>query len=148
MRNVSDKSRRENQHTYLMFSNFFRLSFRFRDNVKKCCRSGQATNNTIGRMRFAYRIHKAKNTRSEYVIVILFPQQQRLHIRGLMLRNTYIVYLVRFTGIGGPSSNKQFRTLANLTVRWCERTYRPLLFVYVNFVVFSLCWFCDWSLCC
>jgi len=25
------------------------------------------------------------------------------------------------------------------------RTYRPLLFVYVNCVVFSLCWFCDWS---
>jgi len=70
---VLDKSCRENQNMHFMFSNFFRRSFRFRDKVEKYCRAGQATDNITRRMRIAYRIPKATNTCSEYVIFILYP---------------------------------------------------------------------------
>jgi len=75
MRYLLDKSCRENQNTHFMFSNFFRQSFLFRHNVEKYCRAGQDANNITRRMRIAYRIPKATNTHSEYVILILFPLQ-------------------------------------------------------------------------
>jgi hypothetical protein len=37
MRTVSDKSRRENQHTHCTFNNVFRKSCRLSDNVEKHC---------------------------------------------------------------------------------------------------------------
>jgi len=45
MRNVSDKSCRENQNTHFMFSNFFlkNKSCCLCDNVEKHCRTGQPT---------------------------------------------------------------------------------------------------------
>jgi hypothetical protein len=44
MRNVSDKTRRENQNARFMFNNFvFEKSFPLRDNVEKCCGAGRAT---------------------------------------------------------------------------------------------------------
>ena len=43
----------------------------------------------IWRMRIACWIPKANNTHSEFVIIIAFPEQQRLHERALMLRHTY-----------------------------------------------------------
>ena len=44
MRNVSDKSCRENQNTHFVFNNFpFRKSCSLWDNVEKCGRAGQAT---------------------------------------------------------------------------------------------------------
>ena len=45
MRNVSDKSCRENQNTHFVFSNFFspRKSYRLWDNVEKYGRAGQTT---------------------------------------------------------------------------------------------------------
>ena len=54
MRNVSDKSCREDQNTHFMFSNFFfpENSAFYQNNVEKCCRVGQATDdNIIRRMR-------------------------------------------------------------------------------------------------
>ena len=41
---------------------------------------------TTLRMRIACRITKATNTDSQYVILIAFPLQQRLHDRASMLR--------------------------------------------------------------
>jgi hypothetical protein len=59
--------------------------------VEKYCRTRQATDdNMIRRMRFACRILKATDTRSEYVIGIALPQQQWLHERASILRYTYI----------------------------------------------------------
>jgi hypothetical protein len=43
MRNVSDKTCRENQNTHFLFSNFFWTSCRLWDNVEKYCKVGQAT---------------------------------------------------------------------------------------------------------
>jgi hypothetical protein len=49
---------------------------------------------TIWHMRFAFWTPKATNTHSEYVTLIAFPLQQRLHNPTTMLRYTYIAYLV------------------------------------------------------
>jgi hypothetical protein len=74
MRNVSDKSCRENQNTHFVFSKFFpRKSCRLWDNVEKYYRAGQVTDGNIKRrMRNAHRIPKATNTHSEYGITIVF----------------------------------------------------------------------------
>ena len=45
-------------------------------------------------MRTAFCITKAKNTQSEYIIVIAFPLQQWFQKRASMLRHTYNVNLV------------------------------------------------------
>ena len=42
------------------------------------------------RMRIACCIPNARNTHSEYVMLIAFPQQQRFHERATILRCTYI----------------------------------------------------------
>jgi hypothetical protein len=49
---------------------------------------------TIWRMRIACWIPKATDTHSEYVILIAFELQQRLHERAAMLRYTYSGCLV------------------------------------------------------
>ena len=61
MRNVSDKSCRENQNTHFMFCNFFPKIIR--------------PQMTIRRMRTACWIPTATNTHSEYVKLIAFPLQ-------------------------------------------------------------------------
>ena len=45
MRNVSEKSNRENKTTHIIFNRllFFQKSFRLWDNVDKYCRAGEAT---------------------------------------------------------------------------------------------------------
>jgi len=48
---------------------------------------------TIRRMRVACWIPTATNTTSEYVTLIVFPQQQWLHKLASMLRYTYITFL-------------------------------------------------------
>ena len=62
-------------------------------------------------MRIACWINKAKETNSEYVMLIAFPLQQWLHERASLLRYTYstlpvllgsnymLIYIVVFNGI-------------------------------------------------
>ena len=50
MRNVSDKSCRENQNTHFVFSNFVQKSYRLRENVKKYCRAGQGADDNRAHM--------------------------------------------------------------------------------------------------
>ena len=60
----------------------------------------QATyDNITQRLRFACSITKATNTPSEYVILIAFPLQLRLHERTLILRYTFIACLVYLLNI-------------------------------------------------
>jgi len=69
MRNVSDKSRTENQSTHFVFKNFFppsplqkKNSYRLWDNVEKYCTAGQATDDyVIRRMRIAYWVESSWN---------------------------------------------------------------------------------------
>jgi hypothetical protein len=92
MRNLSDKSCRENEKTHISCSITFFSEIRAVYEImwKKYCRAGQATVDIIRRMRIACWIPKATNTHSEYVILIAFPPQQWLHERASMLRYTYI----------------------------------------------------------
>ena len=70
-------------------------SCRLGHTVGKCDRVTQATDgNIVQRMRFACWIPKPTETHSEYVILIVFPRQQRLRERTSMLRNQCITCLV------------------------------------------------------
>jgi hypothetical protein len=85
IRNVSDKSCRENRKSHFMFNNSCRLW----DNVEKYGIARQATDdNIIRRMRFACWITKATHTHThtEYVILTAFARQQWLRERVSMLR--------------------------------------------------------------
>jgi hypothetical protein len=84
MRNVSDKSCRENQNTHFVFSNFF-FSFENRAVYEIMWRNIVERGRPqmiIWRMRVAHWIPKATNTHSKYVILITFPLQQWLHERA------------------------------------------------------------------
>jgi hypothetical protein len=83
MRHVSD---RENQNTHLVLNNISRKSYLLCNNVQKCSRDRQDTNeNIMRRIGIACWITKAPDTHSEYVICIAFPWQQYLRERALML---------------------------------------------------------------
>jgi len=76
MRYVFEKSCRRNENTCFIFNNSFLKSFLFWVNVKKFGRNRQATDdNIIWRMCFACWMTKARDTHSEYVILIAFPRQ-------------------------------------------------------------------------
>jgi hypothetical protein len=75
-----------------MFHNIFlRKSCLLWDNVKKYFRAGHATDENIIRcMRFTCLIGKARDTHSEYVILIAFSRQQWLSECTSMLRTLYV----------------------------------------------------------
>jgi len=95
MRNVSDKSCRENQNTRCVFSNFFPPENRAVYEImwKNVVEQGRPQM-TVRPMRNACWIPKATNTHSFCVILIPFPQQHWLHKRVSVLRYTYTVCLV------------------------------------------------------
>jgi hypothetical protein len=101
IRNVSDKSCRENQNTYFVFNNSFFFSFRkssrLGENVERYCRAGRATDDDITlRMRITCRITKNTDTHSECVILVAFPLKQWLQDRAILLGYTYTVCLVEY----------------------------------------------------
>ena len=76
MRYVFEKSCREMKTRVLYSITLFRKTFFLWVNVKKFGRNRQATDdNIIRRMCFACWITKARDTHSEYVILIAFPRQ-------------------------------------------------------------------------
>jgi len=88
VRNVSDSTSRENPNTQFVFGSFFpRKLCRLWDNVETRCTARQSTDdNIIRRMRFACWVSKATNTHLQYVILIAFALQQRLHERASVSR--------------------------------------------------------------
>jgi hypothetical protein len=71
---------------FLCSITIFRKSCSYWDDVEKCCRTRQATDdNIIRRMRFAFCIIKATDTHSEYVILIVSPRRKWLRERSPML---------------------------------------------------------------
>jgi hypothetical protein len=93
MRNVSDKSCRENQNTHFVFKTF-RKSCRLCYNVEKYFRAGQATDNNIAHAHCMLDTYIYKYIHSGCVILIVFPLQQWLHERASLLSYTYIAYPV------------------------------------------------------
>ena len=93
MRKVTDRSCRENQNTHFMLNNFFFenrtvYEIKWENNVEP-----DRPQMTIWRMRISCCIPNTTKALSEYVIVISFPLQKRLHERASMLRSTCIANL-------------------------------------------------------
>ena len=88
-RNVPDEHCRENKNTPFRFNTFFffRKSYRYEITWKYMVEQDRPQM-TIRCMRIAYCIPKATSTYLEYVILIVFPLQQRLHERASVLRYT------------------------------------------------------------
>jgi hypothetical protein len=85
MRNVSDKSCRENQNTHFEFSNFFFNPAAYEIMWKDIVEWGRPQM-TIWRTRIAFLVPKTTNTHTVCVILIAFPLQQSLQERASMLR--------------------------------------------------------------
>jgi hypothetical protein len=89
MRNVSNKSCRENQNTYFMFSNFFPRVVPFMTMWEICAEDIEAVDNMVT----ARGILISKATRSQAhtpTYVVAFPRQQWFRESALVLRHTYV----------------------------------------------------------
>jgi hypothetical protein len=79
MRNVSEKTCRENESTHLMSKMFSENRAVYEIMWEKYGTARQVTDDNITRcMRTAFRITKAADTNSEYIIITAFPRQQML----------------------------------------------------------------------
>ena len=88
------KSCRDIQDTHFMFRNSFRISRRLWDNVEKCGRAREATDdNIIRRMRCACWITTGYR-RTRYVVRNVFPRQQWFREHATILRCTFSACLV------------------------------------------------------
>ena len=96
MRNVLVKSRRENQNTFCVFSDYF-FSFENRAVCEAVWKNNVESGRpqmTILHMRIACWIPKGTNTHSEYVTVIVFPVQRWLHECASVLSSAFFACLV------------------------------------------------------
>jgi hypothetical protein len=76
MRNVSDKSCRENQNTHFVLNKIFQKIVPFMRYVGKFGTAGQVTyGNTIRRTRFVCWVTEVTNTNSFYLILTVFPRR-------------------------------------------------------------------------
>jgi hypothetical protein len=106
MRNVSDKSYRENQNRHFVFSNIFFLQNRSVYLIMSTKYTEQATS----QFRFACRIPKATNTYSEYIIITKMVARTRLNVTlyvrcmfcyiSLPGNNIIIIIIYLLTAIG------------------------------------------------
>ena len=98
MRNVADKSCREDQNTFCvqqLFSENRCISMIVSKNIEE---PDSPHDYIIRRMRIACWIPKATNTHSECVIPIAFPLQQWLHERASVLRYSILSVLIQNSG--------------------------------------------------
>ena len=78
-----------------MFNNFYLKCYVLRDNVDKCGRAGQVTdNNIIWRMRIAYWVTKATDIHSEYVIRVFFSVATMMKRTRPNVTFSYVAWLV------------------------------------------------------
>jgi len=84
----------EKTKTHFMFSNCFPKCYRIKDNVDKCSRAGQVTDNSVmEQMRFAYWITTTTDIHSECVMLAV-PWQQWWRERTSLFHFTYVACLV------------------------------------------------------
>jgi len=89
MRNVLEKSCKENQNTHFIFSDFFKKLYCLWDMWKNIVEPDRQ-HMTTWLMCLACWMSKATSTHSEYIILIDFPLQQWLHEHSPVLHYTYI----------------------------------------------------------
>ena len=117
-RNVSNKSCKENQNTDFVFSNFFfGKSCRLWENVEKCGRVRQATDdNIVQRMRTACWIIKATDTHSEYVILLVFSTATR--VTRTLLHVTFPVLFIPRCVFRRQGDRRGFSSRFYLSLFW------------------------------
>ena len=93
MRNVPDKSCRENQNTHFVFNNPSEYRAVYETMLKNTVEPGRPQMK-IWCIRIACCISKATDKHSEYVKLLAFPRQQWSSERALLLCYTYISGLV------------------------------------------------------
>jgi hypothetical protein len=113
MRNISDKSCKENQNTHFMSSNFFLDNRAVCETMSKNSIEPGMSHLTIWRMRIACWIPKATNIHSEYVIPIRFPQQQWLHERASLCHYMYIACRVTLLFVKPSTPDVKYVTFEN-----------------------------------
>jgi hypothetical protein len=96
MKNVSDKSCRENQSMCFIFNKSFSKNCAVYEIMWKNIVEPDMPQMTIWCMCIACLIAKATRTLGEYVIIIAFPQQQWLHDAPQCYVYKYISCLVHF----------------------------------------------------
>jgi len=121
VRNVSDKSCRENQSTYLMFNFLPPINLAVYEIIWKNMVEPDWPQLTVSGMHFACWILKAIHTHWKYVILMGFPLQQWLHKCAFMLRYLYIACLVNTEWNNEEIYNKQ--TDNTLYSKQCELTF-------------------------
>jgi hypothetical protein len=121
MRNVSDKSCRENQNTRFVFQKFI---FGNRAVYEIMWKKWQ--NRASHRWQYGARALHAGYTHREYGILIAFPLQQWLHERSTMLRYTHITCLGK--AVSTCSSSMRF----SLTVFRLELHENHVCLMHVN----------------
>jgi hypothetical protein len=135
MRNVLDKSCRENSKRMFLLNSFFfflRKSCPLWYNVEKYGRVGQATDyNIIWRRCFACWITKATNNHSEYVIFIAFVRQKWLRHRASVIPYAYSASPVALpTVLLVVLSLRKFAQLSDILLmrdlELCTTSYCPL----------------------
>ena len=95
MRNVSDKSCRENQNTHFVVSNFFSKIGPFMIKRAKIFVERGRPQTTIWRMRIACWLPRTINTRTQNCVILdAFPLQQWLHKPISILRYAYVACIV------------------------------------------------------
>jgi hypothetical protein len=100
--------------------------------MEKYCRAGRPIYHAACALHDVYlRLHTHTHTHSEYVLLIALPLQQWLHERTLLVRYTYIAYLIFFLQFGIP-----LRNLCVLLV--CLSAYAVLLRVERNSYLHSV----------
>jgi hypothetical protein len=91
MRNIPDKSFRENQNTHFTISNFLFENWIMWKNIVERGRSQM----TIWLMRIACCTPKVTNTHSEYAMLTVFPLLQGLNKRAPVLHYTYVACIAK-----------------------------------------------------
>jgi len=94
---------KENENTHFMFINVFTKIMSFMGWCGKCGKARQVTeDNTVHRKRNKLLCHTTMariQTYSKYLIIIVFPRQQRLRERASLLRCAYIPCIVEVNGV-------------------------------------------------
>ena len=103
LRMISDKRCRGNRNTFHVYY-FFKKNRAVYEIIWKNIVEWGRPQITIWLVRIACWIHKAKNTHSQYVTIIAFPLQQRLHERTSMLR-LYVHWMSCFSEVRTKHTN-------------------------------------------
>ena len=100
MKNVSNKRCTENQNTHFVYSKIFFENLCVYEIILKNVVQRGRPHMKIRRIRIARWITKATDKHSEYVIIILLPQQEWLRERASMSRYTQITCHVTWSTDG------------------------------------------------